>query len=325
MVNKINKIAQSKYFGRFIIKANLLILLLFLFSCDKEEIKSVAIEKSLDITIDNENLKLTNNSISSNESCNGLIASCSYQNSKDLGFRIEFRLNKNGALRNITLFDYRNSNSQYESADFNPTGLMTISEFSYDETKKYLHFDFKGKLLEQSYSDELDIDKKRKYIEGSLTIKEVRNTECTSFIPQLNFETSNLRFLSNINFGIYDTSFKTNPYQFYFYSDNGYRTIFKSKTDLWNLDKGTYNFDQNNIENRIDFEQYIGIFRATQLLWIRDIDWKKFQTSGSYTILDHQITNGQKVTKVEFNLQVFDNGVLLYTINNGFFEVTGLK
>jgi hypothetical protein len=318
-----NKIAQSKYFGRFLIKTTQLLLFFFLFSCDKDEIIKEVIEKSLDITIGNENLKVTNSSISSNESCNSLFASCRFQNSKDLGFRIEFRLNKNGALRNITLFDYRNSNSQYQSADFNPTGLMAISNFSYDETKKYLHFDFKGELLEQAYNDELDVDKKRKYIEGSITIKEVRNTECTSFIPNLDFETTNLRFLNNNNSGSYDIRLKTNPYQYCFYSDNGYRTIFKSKVDLWNLEKGTYNFDQNSIEDRIDFEQYIGVFRATQLLWIREIDWKKHQTIGSYTILEHQIINGQKVTKGEMNMQVYDNGVLIHNISNGKFEVVG--
>ena len=323
MVIIINKIAQSIYFERFLIKTTSLLLLLFMFSCDKDEIKTEVIEKSLDIRIDNENLKVTNNSISSNESCNSLFASCRYQNSKDLGFRIEFRLNKNGALRNITLFDYRNGNSHFESADFNSTGLITISNFSYNETKKYLHFDFKGELLEQAYSDELDVDKKRKHIEGSITIKEVRNTECTSFIPNLDFETTNLRFLNNNTFASYDSGLKTNPYQFYFYSDNGYRTIIKSKVDLWHLEKGTYNFDQSSLENRIDFEQYIGIFRATQLLWIRDIDWKKYQTSGSYTILGHQIINGQKVTNGEFHLQIFDNGTLKHNITNAKFEVIG--
>lgn len=115
---------------------------------------------------------------------------------------------------------------------------------------------------------------------------------------------------------------KINPYQFYFYSDNGYRTIFKSQIDLWNLKKGIYNFDQNSIENKIDFEQYIGNARATQLLWIRDVDWKKHQTSGSFTILEHIIINGEKVTKGEMNLQVYDNGVLVYSILNGIFETS---
>ena len=325
MVNIINTISRSKYFERFLINVASLLLFLVLFSCDKDDIKTEAINKSLDITIDNENLKVTNSSISSNESCNGVFASCRYDSSNTLGFRIEFRLNKNGALRNITLFDYRNKNMHFETADFNPKGLMTITNFEYDETKNYLHFNFKGELLEQSYSDELDVDKKRKHIEGTITIQDVRNTECTSFISDLNFETNNLKFSTNLPYSSFDSSLKTNPCQFFFYSENGYRTIFKSKKDLWDLDIGTYTFDQNSIENRIDLEQYIGIFRATQLLWIRPIDWKKFQTAGSYIIKEHVIINGLKVTRGEINMQVFDNGVLLHTINNGTFEVTGFN
>ncbi|MBG6112001.1 hypothetical protein IWX84_002896 [Flavobacterium sp. CG_9.10] len=320
-----NIISRNKIFERLSITTVLSLILALFISCAKDEIFINTISKSLEISIDNENLKLTNSSISSNESCNNVFVSCRYESPKDAGFRIEFRLTKSGALRNIRLFDYRNGNSHFESADFNPKGLIAITNFSYDETKKYLHFDFKGELLEQAYGDELDVAKKRKFVEGSITITDVRNTQCTSFTPNLIFETTNLRFLSNDNFGSNDSTLKTNPYQFFFYSDNGYRTIFRSNKDLWNLEKGTYTFDQNTIENRIDFEQYIGIFRATQLLWIRDIEWKKFQTSGCYTIKEHVMINGLKVTKGEMALQVYDNGILLYSSNNGTFEVTGFN
>lgn len=317
------KLPKTNYFKKLITTSILTLFIAFFISCSKDEIATDAISKSLDITIDNEDLKITNASISSNENCNGLFVSCKYENSKDMGFRIEFSLNKNGALKNITLIDYRNGNTQYESADFNPTGLMTISNFEYDETKKYLHFDFKGELMEQAYNNELDTDKKRKHIEGTINIKDVKNTECTSFISDLSFKTNNLNFSTNNTTAKLDLNLKTNPYQFYFYSDNGYRAIFKSKVDLWNLEKGTYTFDQNNIENRIDFEQYTGIFRSTQTLLIREIDWKKHQTIGNYTITEHQIINGLKVTKGEFNLQVFDNGILKYDIKNAKFEVVG--
>ena len=315
-------LAKTNYFKKLTITSILTLFIAFFISCSKDEIETITISKSLDITIDNENFKITNSLISSNENCNGLFANCTYENSKDIGFRIEFSFNKSGALRNITLIDYGNKNTQFESADFNPKGLMSISNFEYDESKKYLHFDFKGELLQQAYSNELDTDKKRKHIEGTVNIKDVKNTECTSFTPQLNFETTNLKFLSNIYFGTYNPNLNINPYQNYLYSDNGYRTIFKSKVDLWNQEKGTYVFDQNSIENKIDFEQYTGIFRATQL-FVRDTDWKKYQTNGSYTITDHQFINGQKVTKGEFNLQVFDNGILKYDIKNAKFEVVG--
>jgi hypothetical protein len=314
--------AYSTYCRRFLIKATSLLLLLFIASCDNEEVIKEEIVNSLDIKIDNEYLKLVNSRMGSNESCESLFFSCSYQNNQNPGFRIEFSLNKNGALKNITLFDYRNRNTHLESADFNPKGLMTISNFTYDETKKYLHFDFKGHLLKQSYFEELDTDKERKYIEGSVTSNNVRTTECTSTIPKLNFVTTDFNFFSTIYFGEYDSKLVNNPFQLYFYSDNGFRAIIKSKIKLPNLAIGTYKFDQNTIENRIDFDQYVGVFRATQLLYVRDIDWKKYQTAGSYTILEHTTINGYPATIGEMNLQVYDNGVLLYNIKNGKFVLS---
>lgn len=323
MIRNINSFSRSICINRLTTITLLTLFFAFLISCSKDETVPDTISKSLDITIDNEDLKITNSSISSNENCNGLFVNCKYESPKDNGFRIEFSLKKNGALKNITLMDYRNGNAQFGSADFNPTGLMAITNFSYDETKNYLHFDFKGELLEQSLNNELDVDKKRKHIEGSITITDIKNTKCTSFISDLSFKTNNLIFLTNNTFAKHDLEAKTNPYQFSFYSDNGYRTVFKSKNDLWNLEKGTYTFDLNNIENRIDFEQYIDDFRSTQLLLIREADWKKHQTTGSYTITEHQIINGLKVTKGEFNLQVFDNGISTYNITNVKFEVIG--
>lgn len=305
----------------FLIKATNLLLLLFLASCNCDDVIKEEVANTLDIKIDNEQLKITNNQISSNESCDDLFASCSYQNPKDPGFRIEFRLKKNGALRNITLFDYRNQNAHFESADFNPKGLMLISNFTYDAAKKHLHFDFKGYLLKQAYYEELDIVKEKKYIEGSVDINTVRNTECTFTNPQLNFATTDFNFFSTIYFGEYNPTLVVNPYQLYFYSDSGFRTIIKSKIKFPQLALGTYNFDQNTVENKIDFDQYVGVFRATQLLYVRDIDWKKYKTAGSYTILEQITVNGEKVTKGEMNLQVYENGIIKHDIKYAKFEV----
>jgi hypothetical protein len=299
------------------------IFILFI-SCSNDEIETVTTSKSLDITIDNRNLKITNSSISSNENCDAIFVSCRYYKNDDKGFQIEFWLNKKGIIRSIRVYDYRNKAYVFETANFNPKGLMAISNFKYDETTHYLHFDFNGELIQETYSGELNIEKARKHIEGVVDIKDVIKTTCESYSSNLNFVSNNLNFSTNIPVGSFDSKLKTNPYQFYFYSDNGYRTVFKSNKDLWNLEKGTYTFDQNSIENRIDLEKYIGIYRFTQLGLSEENEWKKHQTSGNYTILDHKIINGEKVTKGEFNLQVFDAGILKHNITNAKFEVIGL-
>jgi hypothetical protein len=299
------------------------IFILFI-SCSNDEIETVTTSKSLDITIDNRNLKITNSSISSNENCDAIFVSCRYYKNDDKGFHIEFWLNKKGIVRSIRVYDYRNKAYVFETANFNPKGLMTISNFKYDEDANYLHFDFNGDLIQETFSGELNVEKARKHIEGIVDIKDVKKTKCESYSSNLNFVSNDLSFSTTIPVGSFDSKLKTNPYQFYFYSDNGYRIIFKSTNDLWNLNKGTYTFDQKTVENRIDLEKYIGIYRFTQIGMSEENEWKKYQTSGNYTILDHKIINGEKVTKGEFNLQVFDAGILKHNITNAKFEVIGL-
>jgi hypothetical protein len=318
-------IYRSISFDRFFFKIYCFLFVFLLYSCDdNDNLKPRVVEKSLELKIENKNYKVENESIGFSENCNELFIRVQYYNSKNGNFTIEFNLTKKGIIKNIRLVDFSVNNDLFESADFNPTETLSISNFKYDEIKKNLYFEFKGELIkvDSNYSA-LDKNQERKQIEGNLTINNITNTICTDVNSELNFKTFNLNFSTNLLFASYDTSLTTNPYQFYFYSDNGYRIIIKSKIDLWNIAKGTYSFGLSSIEDRIDIEKYIGNVRATQLLWIREIDWKKYQASGNYTILEHQIINGKKVTKGEFNLQVFDNGILKYNITNAKFEVIG--
>jgi hypothetical protein len=323
MINKTNPIAQSKYFGRFLMKTAYLTVFLLFFACDKEEVENKSTDKFATIAMDGKLYNVESKFIGCNENCDYLYAMIQYYKNDKEYFTIEFRFTKKGAIRNIALAGYSTNSIFYETADFNPTALMKITNFEYDEAKSYLHFDFDGDLLEYSHSDELDINKGRKHIKGELTIKNVIKTSCTTAINDLTFEIPNLKFLNTLHLGGFNPKLKINPYQVEFNSDNGYRVIMKSNSDLWNLKEGTYVFTENTVENRIDFEQYIGIFRATQTSLVREIDWKKHQTSGNYTIREHVVINGVRVTKGEFNLKVFDNGVLKDNIVNAKFEIVG--
>jgi hypothetical protein len=297
---------------------------LLFFFCDKDDIRKEEITSSFEIKIDNDQFKFTNGSVGAIENCERISVGVQSDKSAKENFTIVINLLKNGGIGNVQLFDYRFNNNPYETPDFKTDGLLTISNFEYDEAKKYLHFEYEGELLKvETDFNSLDKNQPRKKIKGVVTINNIKSVKCNTFISQLNFKTNTLKFVTNRHLASYDSGLKLNPYQFFFYSDNGYRTIFRSNKDLWSLDKGAYAFDQNTLENRIDFEQYTGIFRATQLLWIRPQDWKNFQTSGSYTITEHVIINGTKVTKGQMNLQVYDNGLLIYNISNGTFEVTG--
>lgn len=307
------------------IRISLLALTLMFFSCTSNtDDENEVIDKLVTITIEKDTFNIKNDFIGSNESCNALYVIAKYQDSKNGDLIIEFRLTKKGAIQNISFVDFRKGNIQYESADFNPLGLISITNFVYDANKKYLHFEFDGDLIkEDSNYDSLEKHNERKHIKGEVTIKNVKETNCESAISDLSFHTESLNFLTNTPNATHDTGLTINPYEFRFYSDNGFRILIKSSTDLWNLQKGTYNFTEKSIENRVDFEKYVGIFRATQLLWVREIDWKKYQTSGNYTIHEHIYVNGMKITKGEINLQVLDNGTLKYQIKNAKFDLIG--
>jgi hypothetical protein len=298
-------------------------MLLFFGSCNNEEIEKNVIEQSLNLQIDNKQFRLVNDNFTAEETCSDFLINISYENLEN-NLKIGFVLSKNGDLKVISLIDWKSSNF-YQSPDFNPVGLLSIKNFKYDEVNRHLHFDFDGELIKTiDGNDNLDTNKERLKIKGTFNINNLKSKECIFYNPELTFEVPELKFVTTTMGGAFNPARYPNPYVFSFYSNNGYRILIQTKFDLWNVEKGTRNFDQSSLENKIDFEQYIGIFRATQLLNIRDIDWKKYQTSGNYTILGHQIINGRKVTNGEFNLRVFENGILKHNVINAKFEGIGL-
>jgi hypothetical protein len=303
-------------------RAYILLLLAALISCSKssEEISN----QSFTLNIENENFTLRNENITANENCDFLFVSARYFTQNDIGFRMEFKLTKKGAIRSVALYNYRESSKQYESADFNPTGKLTLKNFNYDQIKNSLSFDFEGYLIEvNSNLATIDVQKNQKYIKGQFNIEALIKTNCEAVEGDINFETNTLKFHKSKTLGTHTPSSSTNPYVFDFFSDNGHRISFKSNIDLWNTPIGIYSFTESTLENRINFEEYIGNFRATQLLWIRFVDWKTYSTRGNYIIKEQITVKGSKITKGEFNLEVLENNVLKHSIKNVDFQVIG--
>ena len=203
------------------------------------------IVNSFELQIENEKFKVENETFVANENCNTIFVSFIYDRRKnEPHFIFELTITKKGVLRKISYTRFGESTKPFDTADFNLKGLISINNFVYDESRKYLNFDFNGEILEvESNIPSLDQPQKRKRIIGKINVNKISNTPCTSFISDLNFKTNNLTFGTNYHAGSYDPDLKVNPYNFRFYSDNGYRAIIKSKVDLWILDKGTYTFD----------------------------------------------------------------------------------
>ena len=83
----------------------------------------------------------------------------------------------------MRLFDYRFGNDLYETTDFKTDGLFTISNFKYNEVKKYLYFEYEGELAEvETDFNSLDNIQPRKKISGVVTINNIRSVKCNTFI-----------------------------------------------------------------------------------------------------------------------------------------------
>ena len=305
-------------------KIVLLLVFGFFIACSNsnEDEINPEVTHTLAVFIENEKFNIAPDKIFINENCDLIFISIYCNNLNDLGFKINFELYKSGVINKINLIDFRNSSKAYSTADFNANETFQISNFIYDSATNYLHFDFEGDLIaiNNNYST-IDNSSERKFLRGQIDSKTIIETNCTEYFSDLNFNATNLTFHSNLKYSSQNHNTVTNPFTYYFYSDNGFKIVFKNSAKQFDLPINQYDFDENTIENRVDFEKYIGNIRATQLLFIRPIDWKNYQTSGNYKILEHTIVNGKNVTKGELNLNVYDNGNLLYEIKDAPFEI----
>lgn len=309
------------------LKSYFLAFLFLLFSCSKSDDLVSDLEKKIEISIGNENFIIDGPmQISSNEDCSNLFVSAKYnaKNNIDEGFRIKFRITKKGLVKKIELYNYRESNKEYGSADFISNQIFTIKNFSFE--KNTLYFEFEGDLIlvDNNYNS-LDDESPRKKIKGKVYYKNVINIACETIINEVNVKTNTFTFNSINSLGTYNPLLSTNPNQYNCFSNDGYRVSFKSDTKLWNLPIGQINFSETDIENRIDFDKYIGNIRATDALWIRPQDWSSFNSSGSFTIVEHVIEKGLKVTKGVFNVNLYENGNLLHEITNADFKIVDFE
>lgn len=321
MVKKTKTISRSIYFERLSIRLYSLILFLLLFSCTNDE-DVVVVNQSVNVLLENKQFQIINNDFLTQEICNDILIDFIYDKPEN-HFIMSFVISKKGELKRISLLDFKRGANFFLTPDFNPVGLMAITNFKYDEVQKSVYFDFNGELIKTINGiQDMDTHQDKVKIKGTVNANNANTRECSTFRPDLTFEVAELKFVTAEINASFTSSVSTNSYIFRYYSNNGYRILIKSKTDLWNLGKGVYSFNENSTDNRIDLEQYIGIIRASGSgTYSRDIDWKKYKTSGSFTILEHTTINGEKVTRGEMNLQVYDNGVLKHDVINTKFEV----
>ena len=179
MVKKTTVTYQNKYFKKFLINVASLLLFFVLYSCNKDEIEREDIKSSFEIKIDNDQFKFTNASVHAIENCERLSVGVQSDKSAKENFTIVINLLKNGGIDDIRLFDYRFNSYPCETPDFNKDGLLTISNFEYDEVKKYLHFEYEGELIKvETDFNSLDKNQPKKKIKGVVTINDIGSIKC---------------------------------------------------------------------------------------------------------------------------------------------------
>ena len=139
----------------------------------------------------------------------------------------------------------------------------------------------------------------------------------------LDFTAGDLRF----NTSLTSVSMQTNPiipnrFKGSFFSENGYQITFLNNDNFKDLLPGTYTFSETTAENIVILKKFMGNPRFSQMKFIRDADWKRYTTSGSFTVTEQLKINTSRLTKGELNLKVSENGVLQHRIVRVPFEIT---
>jgi hypothetical protein len=82
---------------------------------------------------------------------------------------------------------------------------------------------------------------------------------------------------------------------------------------------GVYEFNETSTSHRIDFRKFIGVPRAFSNSIIPQ-EWLKYETSGSFEIIERQQIGSETVTKVKFNLTAKHNSEVVFQITNALLE-----
>jgi hypothetical protein len=301
-------------------KLILTLFLITLFSCSTDSVEEIIVEEPIlntaEIKLDGLVTTDIIVNVSAFYSCNERV-SVSVRSKKNnvTSALFDLTLLKNGELIYASFSDKRGHFSkEYRTSDFIPSSTFTIDEFEFVENEK-LNIKFSGQLLKQVFN----------YLETSETLNISGEIKVTSFgISICNIFNDFIELNNELNFfriNRLSQGFGANLVARYDSTSlDGYNIQFVNfNTFLKDMPLGTYNFDQLSTSERINFQQYIGppIFFYSHIFI--PIYWKKFETAGSFTIVEKTVINGHNVTKVVFNFTASYDGVVEYNFTDAEF------
>lgn len=209
----------------------------------------------------------------------------------------------------------------YRSADFNPTADFHIKNYRYDPVTRDLYFEFEGKLFE--VLPEVNENGGSIMLKGKVDEKQIElRHENAANRPIATFGYANGNFYPVINFsGRSDEEYTI--FHHNFISDKGERIHFSFDPFVLNAASlpSEFTFNQETANNRIDFYKFTGFPRSTMARIMREEDWKKYNCSGTFTVLEtFGYANGH-ISKGTFSMDIYDNQQLYITTENGMFVI----
>ena len=264
-------------------------------------------------------MKLTENrhQISASYTCNEnlWVSLFSTPPNKEGGQLFSIGLLRTGEITSITFVDKSQQFDQiYRSADFIPSSTLTIEEFDFVENV-HLKIKFSGTVHKEK--NNLFTPSETLQIRGTITIKDFAKSTCAVFKDFIKLN-NQLNF-SNISRGHQETqpnwtvSYSAN-------SLNGFNISFKNFTKfIPNMPLGTYNFNNLSSSEKIEFRKYTGPAQSVTQSIVEPL-WQKYDTNGSFTIIEKTQINGFLVVKLKLNFTASLNGIVVYNFQNAEFE-----
>lgn len=299
------------------------IFLVILSSCetDNEEIAPVEVINNASITVDGKQTEFINEAIWGNTNCDFISVGISNYFEDDEGYTIKFNIGKDGGLRSVK---YRErlpaattGNIYYFlTPSFNPVSSMIISNFSYDEIRNDIYFEFSGRIYRE---DDNSIIRE---VQGTVDVKNHLNIACDIDMPLIDMTYNSGSFSFNSFF--HSRSIFSNGIQRHrFFSNNGYRIELISDQNIGDFPIGNYALTENSTSLFLDLYQYSGVLLATQSPTIVDLDWTKYKTRGNLIISERIETSQEMRIKGHLNIEVLDQNQVIYTIDGMDFILYG--
>ena len=285
----------------------ILCLSIFLVGCNDTAEEPESPNQSMEISVNNETIKIFDEEFGANENCDNIYVSASVYKK----FMVELGLTKEGFIKDVLLVDYSNSdNNHYRTADFKPSETFSIQNYFYDEGTKHVTFNFSGTLYDDTNEDNTIL------IDGKINLSNLKTIDCSYEPWSMKADLNDNYFSCPIIVG----KGYSDRTEWWGFSDSGIKLTIITSQELSDMPIGKYAFTQADIQNIVTIENYIGQSKASAIKLFNGSEWENYQCEGELIIEEH-IEGAKPHTKGSFTIHAFKNGELVYEVENGKFSI----